>query len=526
MASPASGSQLEGGGEQPLTEGPDERPRFAPDGASVLYIHDDGHAASAYRIALVGGQPHRVLAGVVEADISPDGRRVAFLRAGGGTVSGVLGVASADGREERILLSRPGRYLRGVRWSPDGRKVAVVTAGVLVSVPGSLVLVDPETGVAEDRGALGSRASLTAPAWLADSSALVLALASNTVGNSAGLPERVIHYDVRNGETHSLFWAPDLFTRSGRQASVFTVLGPGRVCFDSYGQTEDLRETGPDGRERVLTSGRAVDRQPVYSPDGRQILFSSNRSGNLDLWSVDRATGRLRQITDDAAHDWDPAFAPDGRRVVFTSNRSGNMETWMANADGSEPRQVSHDGEDAQNPTITADGWVVYVSSNPSKQGIWRVRADGSAPGSLVSVFSSTPEVSPDGRYAIYIDSSLSDLRREIRAVEIANGKSVDFRIPLKGRVTANLTFGRGRWLPGGQAIAFLDLDERGRSGIFVQDFIPGRDTSATRRKLAGFYDDAQIESFGISPDGSRVTLAVLHQDNSLMLADNVPGVR
>ena len=522
--------QLEGGGEQPLTEGPDSRPRFAPDGASVLYIHDDGQALSAYRIALVGGQPRRVLADVVEADISPDGRRVAFVRTqrkANIVIRDELGVASADGREERILLNRPGGLLKGARWSPDGRRLAAVAAGLQLAVPSSLILVDPESGAAEDRGPLGSRSALSGPAWLADSSGLLVAISSNRVGNAAGMPSLVVHHDLHTGQTHSLFWAPDLFSRSGRFSSVLTMLGPGRICFDGYGQTEALRETEPGGRERELTQGAASDRQPVYSPDGRQIVFSSNRSGNLDLWSVDRTTRALRQITDDAAQDWDPAFSPDGRQLLFTSDRSGSMEIWIANADGSGARQVTRDGVDAQNATMAADGWIVYASGNPSKQGIWKVRSDGATPALLVVGGSGPPEVSLDGRSAIYTAGSLPNLLREVRAVEIGTGTSVDFRIPLRGATqTGNLSFGRGRWLPAGRAIAFLDLDERGRSGIFVQDFIPGRDTSATRRKLAGFYNDALTESFGISPDGSRVTLAVVHEDRSLMLAENVSGVR
>jgi Tol biopolymer transport system component len=520
--------QLEGGGEQPLTEGPAWRPRFSSDGSALVYIHDDGQAVSAYRIALVGGQPRRVFAGAQDADISPDGRRVAFVRRQKGAVVGdELGIAGSDGEGERVLLARQGGFLTSVRWSPDGRKVAVVAAGPQAAVAGALILVDPETGTVEDRGALGSRAALSAPAWMTGSSALLVALAANTVGNVVATSSRVVRYDLGTRQTQDLFWAPNLFSRSGRYSSVFTVLGPGRVCFDTFGQTEALRETEPGGRERALTGGAASDRQPVYSPDGRLIVFSSNRAGNLDLWSVDRTTRALRQITDDAAQDWDPAFTPDGQHLLFTSDRLGHMEIWMANADGSGARQMTHDGVDAQNATMTPDGWIVYGSGNPARAGIWRVRTDGSAATLLVAGFGQSPQVSPDGRYVIYSEANLPDLRREIRAVEVATGLPVDFRIPISlGQVWSNVTFGRGRWLPGGRSIAFVGVDERGRSGIFTQDFVPGRDTAASRRKLAGFYDDATTESLGISPDGSHVTISVLREDRALMLAENVPGVR
>ena len=80
----------------------------------------------------------------------------------------------------------------------------------------------------------------------------------------------------------------------------------------------------------MVTTSIGFDRQPVYSPDGRQILFSSNRSGNVDLWMVERATGELRQVTDDPAHDWDPAFSPDSRRLL---EREAGGAAWLIAAD-------------------------------------------------------------------------------------------------------------------------------------------------------------------------------------------------
>lgn len=58
-----------------------------------------------------------------------------------------------------------------------------------------------------------------------------------------------------------------------------------------------------------------------------------------------------------------------------------------------------------------------------------------------------------------------------------------------------------------------------------MQDFILGKDTSATRRVLAGFDPDLATESFGISPHGSHITLADREQIVSLMIAERVPGV-
>jgi len=62
-------------------------------------------------------------------------------------------------------------------------------------------------------------------------------------------------------------------------------------------------------------------------------------------------------------------------------------------------------------------------------------------------------------------------------------------------------------------------------SGVFVQDFIPGQDTSRTRRKLGGFDPDNEATSFGIAPDGASMTISHEQGHLSVMLAEHVPSV-
>ena len=99
----------------------------------------------------------------------------------------------------------------------------------------------------------------------------------------------------------------------------------------------------------------------------------------------------------------------------------------------------------------------------------------------------------------------------------------VEFAVPLTRPTTANL--GRARWMPDGR-VAFLGQDEHGVNGVFVQDFVPGRDTSATRRKLVGFAPEVEAESFGLSPDGVHLAIAGREVSSSLVLLEGIEGVR
>ncbi len=527
------------GGEAPLTSGPDRRPRFSPDGSSVLFLRGEGSTLAAYRVPLVGGEPHKVLDDVAEADWSPDGRRIAFVRfrAVSGRPEYVLGLADVQGSRQTVLASVRDFFLLHLRWSPDGRTIAVIKSVWVGFLPGDEIwLVDAATGNVRVLPMERGDRPLCGLAWSGRAKAIVLGEADHIMGDTAGALARVVRKDLASGRERTLFWASELFPMLGASKlyASFDVLGPGRLVFDENALRLNLVESslGPGTllrAGRVLTVGSSKDRQPAYSPDGKRIVFSSNRSGNADLWVLEISDGALWQLTDDPAQDWDPAFTPDGKHVLWSSDRSGNLEIWIANADGSGARQLSRDGIDAENPTATRDGaWIVYASGNPAKKGIWKIRPDSSEATPLVPGPFSNAEVSPDGRFATFLRLGPDASVNTIGVVEVATARRLAFEIrvpyrlgPDAGRVLA----GRNRWLPGGGAITWVGEDETGLTGIYAQDFAVDKDTSATRRKLGGFSVDCLSESFGLSPDGKKVTLATLTRFGRLMIAEGVPDV-
>jgi Tol biopolymer transport system component len=268
----------------------------------------------------------------------------------------------------------------------------------------------------------------------------------------------------------------------------------------------------------------------VYSPDGDTVAFSSNRGGGMNLWVVSTSTGRLRRIT--SSHlNWDPGFTRDGEHIVWSSNRSGNYEIWIADPDGSGARQVTQDGSNAENPTATPDGeWIVYSSGNPEKPGLWKIRVDGTEATHLYGGRATIPEVSPDGRHAVF-RSFTGKYPARLKVARLdgegqAGDEALeDFEILVEAHRRTTISLGRARWLPDGSGIAFVGQDETGATGIYAQDFVPGQDTTATRRKIAGFDPDVAAESFGIAPDGSRLVVAGWLQLFSLMEAEGLTGL-
>ena len=78
------------------------------------------------------------------------------------------------------------------------------------------------------------------------------------------------------------------------------------------------------------------------SPDGRQLVFSSDRAGNHDIWvmPVDNP-GQLRQLTFNVEPDWDPDWSPDGNTIAFYSFRTGDREIWTMPAAGDAATQLT-----------------------------------------------------------------------------------------------------------------------------------------------------------------------------------------
>jgi Tol biopolymer transport system component len=523
--------QVAGGGEAPITEGPDDVPRFSPDGSQILFVRERGGTRDLYRTPVVGGQTRRIMEDLLEADWSPDGSQVAFIRM---TPVGednliVVGAADVQTGDERILAQIDNRLGYGIRWSPDGRRIAMSEASLTTAAAelSYIDVIDVESGDLERVTLTDWPGPYTALHWGPDGRTFVVGQAPVVFTQVGHFPVQIMQCDLESGARRELFWSPLKLPFGGRNSSTIAVLSASQIVVDEHSVQSTLYEfdwtdAGRTGQRRMLTSGVGRDRQPAYSPDGNRVIFSSNRSGNIDLWVADLHTRGLFQLTDDLAIDYDPAFAPDGEHIVWTSNRSGNMEIWLADADGGRARQLTRDGVDAENPTMTPDGrWIVYGSTNDEKLGVWKIRPEGTDATRLAAVSSIIPEVSPDSRYAAF--SRTRGIGYVIQVVEIESGDMVPFEIELfRKKIHENVVVGRVRWAPDGRRIVFVGQNDEGLTGIYVQDFIPGRDTSESRRPVAGFSKDFATESFGVSPDGARIAISAMTERRSLKLAEHV----
>ena len=118
------------------------------------------------------------------------------------------------------------------------------------------------------------------------------------------------------------------------------------------------------------TPKRVTAKGPSYlhgwSPDGRWLVYTGQRNGELDIYKVPVTGGDEIRLTNAPGLDDGPEFTPDGTYIYFNSSRSGRMQIWRMRPDGSAQEQVTKDGFNNWFPHISPDGkWIAYIAYPP-----------------------------------------------------------------------------------------------------------------------------------------------------------------
>lgn len=178
-----------------------------------------------------------------------------------------------------------------------------------------------------------------------------------------------------------------------------------------------------------LTDTKGYDAEATVSPDGKKIVFTSMRSGDLEIYTMNIDGSDVRQITHDLGYDGGAFFSPDSKKLVFRASRPKtpeeikeykdflaqglvaptNMEIYTCNADGSDIKQVTHLGKANWAPYFTPSGKKIIFSSNHGSQRgydfhLYTINLDGSGLEKITteSYFNAFPMFSHDGKKLVW----------------------------------------------------------------------------------------------------------------------------
>ncbi|HMJ18015.1 MAG TPA: hypothetical protein VK478_06445 [Gemmatimonadaceae bacterium] len=193
----------------------------------------------------------------------------------------------------------------------------------------------------------------------------------------------------------------------------------------------DIYTARADGsRRRRITRFGVYTAEGVLSPDGRRIVFTSLKGGDLDIYVMNVDGSGLKQLTHQLGYDGGPWWSPDGKQIVYRANhpttpadikaytdllaqrlvRPNKMDLWLMEPDGSNQRQITNLGAASFGPSWTADGKKIIFSSNHHTNprlgnfDLFLVNPDGSGLEQVTtaSTFDGFPMFSRDGKKVVW----------------------------------------------------------------------------------------------------------------------------
>lgn len=136
-----------------------------------------------------------------------------------------------------------------------------------------------------------------------------------------------------------------------------------KITFSSdLSGNDEIWTIKPDGSEIFkITNNISSDWEPTFSPLGEWIVFQSSRDGNWEIYKQNLSTNELIRLTYDTSDDWEPNWSPKGDLIVFQSNRTGNWDIWTMDINGQNLRNITNNPAEDTDPSFSPDGrWIVY----------------------------------------------------------------------------------------------------------------------------------------------------------------------
>lgn len=453
---------------------------LSPDGNFMYFARKTWNSwLTIYRLSIFGGIPAKIAEGTEGwMSISPDGSLISFVKCPYTREDSCsLYVADAlDGKNERRLVT----YAEPIRigdndFAPDGRSIAFAY--------GQTNAGEDDFRLGEVEIAGGARRDLSphrffnikSVLWLPDKTGWLITANRRTEAEipilhlpaDGGMPARLTH----DSETYSAMSASSNFsallaTQVRRDTALYVV------------ETDSGREYNLGGPASTVTISA-----------GNRVYFSSESSGNPDIWSANADGSDPKQLTSDPGTDSVPLVSPDNKSVFFSSTRSGEPHIWRMNADGGDQTRL----------TAANGGWPIFVTADGvwlyfrhwGKKTLWRVSTLTGSETEVLPRQASRFSISPNGSTVLI--SNPEDNPAKIEIIDLETGRTMaTYQLSDK-----NARILECAWMSDGRSIVYMTRLEDGTKDVWRQ---PAGGGAPQRIKRLSRTD--QVHSFALAPDG------------------------
>ncbi len=469
---------------------------WSPDSTSIAFAAD----TELRRITLVGGAIQRICA-LPRGDFGGGtwSRQGTIVFGSGGAEAKLFSVSDAGGEAKPLTEHDASRGETSHMWAqflPDARRFLVDidsakedSAGLFVTsldAPSERRRIRPEA----------ARFQLVAPGYL-------LFVQGGTL-----LAQR---FDtaklVTRGEPVALASSVATFNQVPSWGW-FSASDTGRVAWLSgQGTQVQLEWVDRTGRRIGALGEPGIYGQIALSPDGRRVVAEvADADNRFDLWTIDVARGVGSRLTSDPANERDPVWSPDGHELVFSTDATGDQNLLRKGLEGPEPPAPLRDGigqtagqRDIAKEWVREGNTLLYLTIGPERT-LWAASLDGGGPPeALVKGFAvDQPRVSPDGRWLAYISTESGRFEVYVQPFR-RRGERL--------RVSAN-GGGQPRWRGDGKELFYIGLDGS-LMAVEVRSGATGLElgmpqTLVVAKTFAAVLEGSDYTDYGVTPDGQR----------------------